>query len=409
MHKQMIEMTNLYKTVILLVLMAVFVPLVSAQDTPLSLTIEIPAEDDLTQVSEALWSPDGTQLLVTYTDGIGVWDADTGEERLQLDVSGRGWWAADGASIITHDMTANEITRWDIASGAALYSVPNRDPLEIVSPDAARLLTTDGGTVTVRDAESGDILHTLDDLLLDWTWIGANEIAATAGDQFQHWDVRAGQQLSAFAFEGRTGDISTAWLFTVQRNPDESRMNLYDVATGELAREYRLTADVAQIQIGPGDETLYVVSRSAEGDAVIVWDIDAGEGRRLPVSGDAPRRALVARPAPDNEHLLTISYALDADSGQLLPDSGRLSVWDTASSTMIVQRALPGMVDGQWTADGAHVLVWGEAGGVLIRVPGDETRLQFDGATRGAALNADGRLAAWGGQQVRVWDVPGAD
>ena len=370
-----------------------------------AITVDIPADDDLARFNSVLWSPDGAQFLASYGDGIGVWDATTGQPRLQVDVTGRGWWAADSTAVLTHDMTNNTLTRWDISSGDTVYTVPNRDPLDTVSPDGVLLLTTDAGTVQVRDAATGDVRHTLDALPFDWTWLDDTTVAATDGDQVQRWDVRAGEQLNAFSIVGRVEDITAERLFTVQRTPDETRMTLYNLTDGTQVREYRLSADVAQVRIGPTGETLYVVSRPADGDRVIVWDINAGDGLRLPVSEDAPRRVLVARPAPDNAHLLTVSYALDADTGRMTTDSGRFTLWDTVTGEIVAQQSLDGIVDGLWGADGEQVLVWGESGGELIRVPDGETVFTVDGPASGATFSADSRLAVWGSGQIRVWEL----
>ena len=380
-----------------------------AQPATPSVILQIPTDDPFSQVNELLWSPDGTAVLAAYGDGVTVWDAATGDPRLTLEVSGRAWWGADAATVLTHDFLDREVTSWNLDTGESRYALPNTEPLDLVSPDGALMLTVAGAVVTVRDTATGEPQHTLEDFPLNWRWMGASQVVTTTQDAFQQWDLQTGALQDTFAFEWQPIDIQPNWMVTRQQAEDSARMRLYDMEQGLPVRQYRLQDNrVGQAVVSPDGDTLYVVSAQSDsdGDYVIVWNVEISRGIRLLVSQAEPHRVRVMRPSPDGSRLLTLSYPLDPETQQDVAASARLTLWDVTSGEVQARQQIPGMVDALWQDSGEQFLVWGLEGGALLNADSGDIVHTFDGPTQGAAFGPNGdQFATWGGQQIRLWNL----
>ena len=98
-----------------------------------------------------VWSPDGTQILVTYEHGVArIWDVETSEPTLtftehQGNVMGE--WSPDGTLIASADYADQLVKIWDSETGEVLwnFSVPGA-PLTIGwSPDGTHVIVTGDG------------------------------------------------------------------------------------------------------------------------------------------------------------------------------------------------------------------------------------------------------------------------
>ena len=380
-----------------------------AQSSPRVVTLTVETGDPFAAVNSAAWSPDGTQVLATVGDGtVRVWDAASGAEVLQLAVAGRAWWNADGSGVITHDIIDDEAVLWRVADGSRAYTAPHTVPLDLPSPDRRLLVTVDGTTVTVRDAATGEVQHTLDGVPLNYYWLDENTLAAVDQGTYQVWDAAAGLRESDFAVDGFVADATLGRLLTVEQGPEVTRLRLYDLRRGIGTRAYRVSGSVVQSQLAPAADTLYVVAQPdpESGMQLIVWDITEGDPLLLPVSGDPPRSIVYFTPNSDGSRIITISSAIDAETSVIETGSEQVVVWDAATGERLLEVSEAEVVDGAWSPDEMQVAVWGSDGGLLWDIETGEVVLRFssDDFVRGAAFDADGeRLLVWGNTRLQIF------
>jgi WD40 repeat protein len=108
-------------------------------------------ESDFGWTYRTNWSPDGTQLLVTYENGVArIWDVATGEPALtfaghqgQVD----GAWSPDGTLIATTDYAEQLVKIWNAKTGEERFSFfVSGAPLTVGwSPDGTQIIVTGDG------------------------------------------------------------------------------------------------------------------------------------------------------------------------------------------------------------------------------------------------------------------------
>lgn len=168
----------------------------------------------LVEVWSIAWSPNDTTLaavLVWPNSGMTVWNAETGE---RLRVS-QGHTCADslvfspsGAMLVSS--WGGEVAVWDVQTAEQLYtleSVPHASSLAW-SPDGTMLvLGISDGTVSWRDAETGEQLSTFtvltSPMLSDGLALlpdGTTAISASR-NEIVVWDIRTGERLRTLGDE----------------------------------------------------------------------------------------------------------------------------------------------------------------------------------------------------------------
>ncbi len=395
---------------IVLVLLAV--PLYAQDETRSPVhTLTIRGGDEFTGINGASWSPDGAYILAWGgNDQIVVWNADNGRRRFAADVTGRGWWNADGDRVFTYDYVNDEVIAWEVPRGRAAYRVPNISPLDVLSPDGAALITVEPGTAYVRNATDGEQLHTLESLPFTWFWLDNTRIGATEAQQFHVWDVAAGERISRFDYEGFVADYTSERLLTTQAQ-EFVRVRLYDIERGLGARVYRINGNVTQAKIAPSGEYLYIAAREDENSTqrLLVWDVFEGEVVTLdPATEDETRVILEFSVSPDETQVLTISFALDDDDAQIIPETERATVWDATTGEALLELPQEGLTQGLWSPDGSMIAVWGNMGGALWDVEQEAVLFRFsgEGFVGGVTFSPDGaQMGAWQGKDLFVWDL----
>jgi WD40 repeat protein len=200
---------------------------VASGDEVLSIQYEPEAEGFLTGgVISVAWSPEGSRLLTTATDGVArVWDARTGEALLKLagheaDLILSAAWSPDGTRILTFGQDGSAKV-WDASTGEALLTFSEHNPYSASwSPDGSLIVTTDVfgdlGSAKIWSAATGEVLLDLfpEGFAFDvdaalWSPDGTR-IVTFSGDKLGRiWDANTGEELLAFA--GVSGGSGAMW------------------------------------------------------------------------------------------------------------------------------------------------------------------------------------------------------
>jgi hypothetical protein len=255
---------------------------------------------------------------------IHLWDVATGREFVQLVSPDEGDWAlvfsADGTRLAA---AGAGVKVFDLTAGKLLWRMPVARPFEVHSvafaPDGRHVASGEvrlrgstelEGTVRIRDAATGHLMHTLvyggegNDWSTPAVAFSPDSRLVAAGwcaEGVKVWEVATGRlvhELSgprgwirtvAFSSDGRLlaggGDQGTVWL--------------WDTATGEEVRRLAVphTDDVGWLAFVPGGTTLVAAGYDWR---VRVWDTARGkEQASFPLRGRYRDQAVVVALAPE--------------------------------------------------------------------------------------------------------------
>lgn len=301
----------------------------------------------------ARWSPDGRHLFTSGEDGSAqIWNGETLTKRADL----RGHprmiysvdWSPDGSRVVSGD-TDGRVRIWRVSDGTALRELPrHKGPVAAValSPDGHRVATADWrGAIFIWAVDDGRAIHDLKRHVLPvrqlrWSPDGRHLLSSSLG-MTRLWDAERGTEVRRF--EG---------------------------------------TETASHQLAWTDSGLLVLTCGRNGRAAI-WEAASGHlvGARLPCDPlDSP-----AGWAPDLSRLLVSD------------GSGRLRILDARLGTTIQQ--LPADVTAvewmAWSPDGLRVLIRDSDGAPIIWSIAQSELL---GAERSAAV----RRAAWSPDGTRA-------
>lgn len=363
-------------------------------------------------VQQVRFSPDGTHLVTSGTDGTAhLWDAETLESvgtftsPVPLDAvaySPDGSWIATGG----RDGVARI---WDVESGREVLSLAGH---------------TGGGIVSLAFSADGDLLLTggLDDTTRVWDvglagareWVTVPGATGTfPGVDFSpdgRWFAAPAEPAGVTVWDTETGaevitltDRATK-LTTVTFSPDGAlvaaasdasfRPPVWDVETGEL--RFKLeghTEPPHMVAFSPGGTRL--VTGSDDGTARI-WDAASGEQQHVLRAGSDVHAAAFT---PDGQFVLT---------GE---GSGDVTVWDAAS--LEPRRTLPGhaaaVTDLAFGPDGLVVSASEDGTAKVWDLDAGEERLTFAGhgvLLNQVAVSPDGTVVATTSDDrtTRLWD-----
>ena len=251
---------------------------------------------DVNSVDRALFSPDGTRVLVWADPSrLSIWEVETGEEVL----------------VLTEHQTL-------LALSAAF------------SPDGKYLLTFfPGETIALRDASTGEILRNFEDigvrgLSFAFAPDGKTALAGTNPGRVYVLDLENGTIMHNFTTIQQAPDkivISPDGKSVLTVDTNDSFILQWDIATGKLLHRFEgHTDDITDVAFLPsGDQFM---STSAD-TSVLIWSI----------AGGAPIRRLYGQ--------LDIVSGLDVgDSGNRVMsfgESGGLVLWEIQSLDELIE------------------------------------------------------------------------
>ncbi|MGD9967021.1 MAG: TIR domain-containing protein [Hyphomonadaceae bacterium] len=435
------------------------------------------------------FSPDGEKVATASRDGtIRVWNAQTGAEMLIFPGSALYMnFTQDGARIVTADFEGVRV--WDATTGAALYfgALDETPPLfdavrgrELASPsgfygflqasrmtpDGARYVSFEGGTVIVEDTATGREVWRIraheymiksvefsangerilsqgehDNTVRVWDAGNGRELAvmevegqvseahlsadgarvAIASDNMAYvWDVDARRQIAAFRgdddFRDRYG--SPDRMQSVSFSPDgaflvttsnDNRARIWDIAGG---REFlSLRGQIERFDhVAFSPNGLQLATASSDDRVARIWDVS-----------DARLGAVLSLPDALIDHA---DYSRDGRRIVTISDDNVVRVWDSANRSVLATLRGHGDViaTARFSADGTRIVtasndntarIWDSSTGAeLLRVgelregPGDE-----HSPTMGAAdLDPSGALLITGSsglmdRAAQIWDA----
>ncbi|MEU0241615.1 acyl-ACP thioesterase [Nocardiopsis sp. NPDC006198] len=177
----------------------------------------------------------------------------------------------------------------DTGTGARVSEIAEAPVHGTAFADAGRVLTNDGGTITVWDAESGEELHTVRGTShrLFAAVPGADEVVHLVGDRIVWWDYAARSEVRSFELTGfadaegpilvdlalsaALDRVYVSWLAPGDDPLEDGAYttHAFDTETGEdLAAGGRGADGLQEVSVHPGGEVLAGVS--AEGRVVLV-------------------------------------------------------------------------------------------------------------------------------------------
>jgi len=282
------------------------------------------------------WSPDGTLIATSGTDGSArLWNATTGQQLRALN-QGSFWgdWSPDGTRLVFAEGTAaHSLNVWDVSTGEMLSRLSAPDDgygthqfLTMAwSPDGSFIAAADfrpGTTqpVYVWDAETTELVSSLqtDDICMQgWPRWSADSTKIATGCIFVEsgintpariWDAASGKELMALESE-------YGWTYRTAWSPDgEQLLVTYENGVAQIrdvtTREPILTFTAHQGQVDgewSPDGTL-IASTDFANQLVKIWNSKTGEEL---FSFSVPGAPLTIGWSPDGTHIIVTGDGLN--------------------------------------------------------------------------------------------------
>ncbi len=391
----------------------------------------IDASDPPTRVKSVYYSPDGRWLISNdgiiggATHGVKLWDAATGQEKLDIRHGSGAWVEAiispDNQRIARIEQFGS-VTLWDATTGKRL-GIPRTAPIWMFSaafsPDSRRVIggCADGSariwdTTTLEEvgALRGHTSFIQDAVYSpDGRWIATASNDGTA----RIWETAKQEETLTMQSTGSwelRGDISPDGRWIVTTYIDGKEATIWEAATGKKLRTLSSeNGDQLRLAAFSPDGSRVAAAGYDTGE-LFVWDATTGQ-QLLSMAGEGTRVAPVVF-SRDGKRIATAAW------------SGQVTVWDTATGKPLLsldhrQRPNPHGMNGVAFSPDNKLIVTGSADGtakVWDAITGEELHT-FHGILSGdhqaggigdhqVSFPPDGRLIVSGGSDwAKVWDV----
>ena len=283
--------------------------------------------------ADAVFNPNGRQILTTSQRRLMLWDAVTRRKLWEIrgnnDAGGGVAITADGQRVLTANDSDGHLCFWDVHAGRKLLDLGHRDTTIgggcRLSPDGHYLLGIEhrnSGRATLWDAATGKELQRfgedIDASVFHPSGVAfhpnGQELFMADTEQVIVWDLVRGQKARTLSgFESSRGNVATVTLSQdgrqILRSTDFSYTAvLCDTATGAKLRELEDGSNLRSSALSPDGR--YVTTCAEK--AITLWNVANGEKVRQWESGDS------------------CCLAWSSDSRFLAAGSvtGRILVWD---------------------------------------------------------------------------------
>jgi WD40 repeat protein/transcriptional regulator with XRE-family HTH domain len=280
-------------------------------------------------LSAVAFSPDGKFLATGGTDGLKLWNVETGQ--LQRAFANSGYikygvrFSADGRSLLSGNWSSGVASLWDVQTGKQLqqFILPTRinatDTLNdvVFSSDGKSIVSATGHIMNVWDRQTGDLI------IQDGTFGIITRLAFSPDSRYLLTASTAGQVklfdaqivmlinrlVGAAALNGATFSPDGKYIATASV---DKLAHLWDVESGKEIRQYSGHTDILySVAFSPDGK--YIVTTSADGTARL-WDVQTGQELRR-FTGHTAGVQNVAF-SPDGKFIATVS------------DDGTARLWD---------------------------------------------------------------------------------
>jgi len=380
-------------------------------------------------VGHAAFSPDGTRIITSSSDGTSrLWDTEGREiavfrshEEDPTTLGGLGdhryhvWCAAfspDGTHIVT--ASADGTARlWD-TKGSQMAVAHHEDVVRCAefSPDGktfvtgskdgtARLWSTDGVELATLPHE-GEVLHAA------FSPDGGRIVTASADRTAGLWDI-SGHRLAVLSHGGSVlhAEFSSDGRRILTASMDQTA-RLWNTDGAEIAR---LAHERYVVHAAFSSDSRRIVTASGDGTARL-WDTKGRTIRVLHHEGNVPHASF----SSDGNSIVTVSISMDSDLRQLDPRSpfSTAWLWQTNGPGKAMLRGYEGTIRyAAFSPDGSRIVTTSFDGTARIwnaESPGPQSIHPQDGPVRLIAFSPDGRTmvtASHTQMAASLWNIDG--
>lgn len=288
---------------------------------------------------DVAYSPDGrTAIAVERFQDLHLWDLDTGNKILHIDLPEPAWEVAytiDGGSALVTLFLIGDVIQYDLSTGAEIQRLGGESEQDghLGWADAVAV-SPDGKTVLTGSQSAGE-----------------------EGRDLFLWDLASGEQLVEFetAEHVTAVDISPDGQTTLTAG---NELILWDLNTGEALRKFEgHDQDTWDVAISPDGKT----ALSASWDAtLILWDLESGE--------------IIHRLLGHHDFVRAVAFHPDGKKAISGSRDGNLILWDLETGEAIrrYHRHTGNVNSVAFSPDGQRVLSGG-ADGLMIEWRIDDT------------------------------------